>query len=175
MGTIASWSILISFAILMFITFLVLIALFPPRCLGYWHGLLCFQCFPKEWRCFGHIIISLSLEETGKSKIPALVRISSYSVNLSQDKWHEFKWLEMLSVQSSRQTDSVTPLEVPHVPLYFDKLDKKHANTIFVKFTVARGKKITNSWLAYGGCTNQISFFLVLMSIVCCHYFLRKL
>ena len=40
-------------------------------------------------------------------KIPALVRISSYSVNLSQDKWHEFKWLEMLSVQSSRQTDSV--------------------------------------------------------------------
>lgn len=116
MGTTASWSILISFAILMFITFLVLIALFPPRCLGYWHGLLCFQCFPKEWRCFGHIIISLSLVETGSSKIPALVRISSYSVNLSQDKWHEFKWLEMLSVQSSRQTDSVTPLEVPHVP-----------------------------------------------------------
>ena len=66
------------------------------------------------------------------SKIPALVRISSYSVNLSQDKWHVFKWLEMLSVQSSRQTDSVTPLEVPHVPLYFDKLDKKHANAIFV-------------------------------------------
>ena len=68
----------------MFITFLVLIALFPPRCLGYWHGLLCFQCFPKEWRCFGHIIISLSLVETGNSKIPALVRVSSYSVNLSK-------------------------------------------------------------------------------------------
>ena len=92
------------------------------------------------------MIILLSLQETGNSKIPALVRISSYSVNLSQDKWHKFKCLEMLSVQSSSQTDSVIPLEVPHVPLYFDKLDKKHANTISVKFTVARGKKkITNS------------------------------
>ena len=74
----------------------------------------------------------MSLVETGNSKIPARVRISSYSVNLSQDKWHEFKWLEMLSVQSSRQTDSVTPLEVPHVPLYLDKLDKEHANSTFV-------------------------------------------
>ena len=36
-----------------------------------------------------------------------------------------------VSVQSSRQTYSVTPFEVPHVPLYFDKVDKKDAKSIF--------------------------------------------
>ena len=63
--------------------------------------------------------------------MPALVSLSSCSVNLSRDKWHKFKWLEMLLVQSSRQTDSVTPFKVPHVPLYVDKVDKKEAKSIF--------------------------------------------
>ena len=130
----------------MFITFLVLIALFPPRCLGYWHGLLCFQCFPKEWRCFGHIIISLSLVETGNSKIPALVRISSYSVNLSQDKWHEFKWLEMLSVQSSSK-QILLHLSKHHMFLY--------TSINWTKST------LTPSLLIYGSSPNKINKLLI--------------
>ena len=56
------------------------------------------------------IIVSLSFD-TGKSKIPALARISWLSVCVSRDKGHVFKWFVIASLQPSRQTDYVTPLE----------------------------------------------------------------
>ena len=140
-----------SFSIATFTTSLVLTAFLSPLWVGYWHGLRCFQYFPRVWRCFGHIIVSLSFE-TGKSKIPALARISWLSVSVSRDNWHVFKWFVIDLLQSSRRTDSVTPLELPHVPLYFDKQDKKHEVSImysWCKFKSTRDttKNTSDKWL----------------------------
>lgn len=124
-GTITPCSLIICFAIVTFTTSLLLTAFLPPWCVGYWHGLRCFQYFPKVSRCLGHINISLTFDR-GRSKTPALARMSSYSVRLSRDKWQEFKWLVIESLQSPRRAGSDTPLESPHVPLYLDVYDKKH-------------------------------------------------
>lgn len=129
-GTITPCSLIISFAMLTLTTFRLLVAFLPPRCIGYWHGRRCFQYFPKEWRCFGQIIISLTFAR-GNSKTPARARISSYSVMFSLDKWHEFKWEVIESLQSPRRKSSLRPLELPQLPLNLEVLDKKQEIAIF--------------------------------------------
>ena len=50
--------------------------------------------------------------------------MSSCSVSVSRDKRQELKWFPIDSLQFLRLTDCVMPLEVPHVPLYFENHDK---------------------------------------------------
>ena len=112
-----------------------LIAFLPPWCVGYWHGRRCFQYLPNEWRCLGQIIISLTSDSEGDWKIPARIRISSYSVILSLDKWQVFKWEVIESLHSPRRKRSDRPLEFPQLPLYLDECDKKHNIAMFTNQT----------------------------------------
>ena len=120
---------------LTFTTSRFLIAFLPPWCVGYWHGRRCFQYLPNEWRCLGQIIISLTSDSEGDWKIPARIRISSYSVILSLDKWQVFKWEVIESLQSPRRKRSDRPLEYPQLPLYLDECDKKHNIAMFTNQT----------------------------------------
>ena len=123
---------------LTFTTSRLLMVFLTPWCIGYWHGRRCFQNFPKEWRCFGQIIISLTLG-SGSSKPPALVRISSNSVILSLDKWQVFKWVVIESLHSPRRKSPVIPraLESTQPPLYLELCDKKHDIALFTNFLTA--------------------------------------
>ena len=58
--------------------------------------------------------------------------MSSCSVSVSRDKRQELKWFAIDSLQFLRLTDCVIPLEVPHVPLYFENHDKKHGVPILL-------------------------------------------
>lgn len=87
-GTITPWCLFIFFAMLALTTSGFLIAFLSPWYVGYWDGRRCFQYFPNDWWwCLRQTIISLTFNG-GDWKIPARIRISSYSVILSLDKWH---------------------------------------------------------------------------------------
>ena len=113
----------------------------------------------------------------GNRKYLLLLGISWLSVSISRDKWHVFKWFVIDSLQSSRRTDSVTPLELPHVPLYFDKQDKKHEVSIMYsrcKFKSTRDttKNTNDKWLLLTLKNNLIIFFLAWLWLFCqCCFF----